>query len=189
MEKIIQDVKDKFNNYPNRLNHIENVVNTAIELANHYSIDVKKAKIAAWYHDYAKLDKVEDQVRYMDLKDIKKYSETPIMYHAICAANLLSYNHNIYDPEILNAIRGHVWGIENMSDLAKIILLSDKISDDRTYDGVGNIRELAFKDLNLATLKALENIRDFQVESNLTTHQEQNKIITEIKELIDEKTK
>lgn len=189
MEKIIQDVRNKFSNYPSRLNHIENVVKIAIELANHYTVDVGKAKIAAWYHDYAKLDKVEDQVRYIDLKDIKKYTETPIMYHAICAANLLSYNHDIYDPEILNAIRGHVWGIKEMSDLAKIILLSDKISEDRTYDGVESIRKLALKDLNLATLKALENIRDFQEESNLTIHQEQNEIINEIKELIDGKTK
>ena len=55
----------------------------------------------------------------------------------------------IEDEEVLNAIRWHTTGRENMSKLEKIIYIADMIEPSRSFDGVEEIRE--------ATLKALDN--------------------------------
>lgn len=185
MNKIIQDVKNKLKDHPRRLNHTKEVVDMATKLARHYEIDVNKAQIAAWYHDYCKYDEASEQVRYIDLKEIKEYNDAPVMYHALAAASLLSMNHNIDDRDIGEAIRSHVWGSKNMRPLSKIILLSDKISLDRTYEGVNHLRLLAFTNLNKAVYACLTNIVEKQIAKNIKIHPTQKEIIEEIKELLE----
>lgn len=184
IEKIIIDVEEKLKDHPKRLNHTREVVKMAIKLAKHYELDTKKAEIAAWYHDYAKYDEIKDQVRFIDLREIKKYADTPVMYHALAAASLISINHGIDDREISEAIRNHVWGASNLKPLDKILLLSDKISLERNYPGVDHLRLLAFTNLNKAVLSCLECILEDAIRKGLKPHPEQREIITEIKELL-----
>ncbi len=46
---------------------------------------------------------------------------------------------------------------DNMSLLDKIIYISDYIEPNRNYNGVEELRELTFKDLNVGLLKGIDN--------------------------------
>ena len=56
------------------------------------------------------------------------------------------------NEEILDAVKYHTIGSENMSTLSKIIYLADAIEAGRTWDGVEKARELAKKDLDKALI-------------------------------------
>ena len=52
-------------------------------------------------------------------------------------------------------MRWHTTGKEDMTNLEKIIYLADLIEPSRMFEGVDEIRELAYKNLDSAMLKAL----------------------------------
>ena len=81
----------------------------------------KKAAIAGLFHDFAKYDEIVEQMNMMELRWIKEYADYKVIYHAIAAANMLEHEFKIHDQDILHAIRYHVWGRVNMSELEKII--------------------------------------------------------------------
>jgi predicted HD superfamily hydrolase involved in NAD metabolism len=78
----------------------------------------------------------------------------PVMHQftgAYIAANLF----NIQDEDILNAIRYHTSGRENMSDLEKLIYISDMVEEGRNFDGVEEIRAAFETSLNSGMMSAL----------------------------------
>ena len=148
----------KNNLKPSRYGHTLGVVNTAIKLAEIYGEDKNKAEIAALCHDVAKnmsdeeLKKViEDENIFLSIDE----KNTQELWHSIIAPIIARKVFEIEDEEILNAMRWHTTGKENMTNLEKIIYLADLIEPSRKFDGVDEIRELAYKDLDLAMLKAL----------------------------------
>ena len=62
--------------------------------------------------------------------------------------------------EISDAVMYHTTGRAGMSLMEKIVFLADLISEERDFDGVEKLRDLAEKDLDAACLEALGiNIR------------------------------
>ena len=61
----------------------------------------------------------------------------------------------IDDDDIFNAVRYHTTGRENMSLLEKVIFVADFTSFERDYDGVEEIRKVAYKDLDLGVIEGL----------------------------------
>jgi nicotinate-nucleotide adenylyltransferase len=59
--------------------------------------------------------------------------------------------------EAAQAIEAHTTGLPVMSDLAKILFLSDKLEPTRDYPSVERLRRLAFEDLNKAMLAAYDD--------------------------------
>ena len=189
LEEIKKAVEEKLKDHPKRLNHVIGVYETATKLATHYGVDVIPVQIAALFHDYAKYDSIQDQIRYIDLKLVKKYSETPVMYHALAAAALLEYKYDFKDKDVLSAIRKHVWGATRMNLMDKIILISDKIEPNRTYDKVNHFRELAFIDLDQAIYEFLIDNIEYNKQEGFVIHDEQYQVIDMIKEQLNEKSK
>ena len=61
-----------------------------------------------------------------------------------------------------NAIAVHSSGTENMTLLAKILYVSDKIDETRTYADVEYYRNIAYKDIDEAIIKIIDyNITKF----------------------------
>ena len=163
IDLIKEKVTEKLKNHPNRLAHVFGVYETALKLASAHHVDLDKAAIAALYHDYAKYDPIEKQVEHLELKIIKQYANYPVIFHAYAAARELIFDFEIKDEEILNAIRHHVWGRPNMSDLEKIIFIADCCEPNRKFPDITYIYDLAIKDLNQATLYCMEaGIKDLQ---------------------------
>jgi len=148
IEKLKQDVKEKFKAHPKRYEHILGVVKTAISLALRYGVDSNKAYITAIFHDYTKYDTQAAQTSVLKDEEIQTYKDQPVMYHALSAAQILKTKYDIHDEEILNAIRYHVYGRLDMTLPDKIILVADKIEPTRTYPLVHSLRQTANEDLD-----------------------------------------
>ena len=83
------------------------------------------------------------------------------LWHAIVAPILGKKVFKIEDDEILNAMRWHTTGKENMSNLDKIIYLADLIEPSRNFNGLDELRKVAREDLDLAMIKALTHTIKF----------------------------
>ncbi|WP_294389266.1 bis(5'-nucleosyl)-tetraphosphatase (symmetrical) YqeK [uncultured Clostridium sp.] len=156
----VEEIKGylKNNLKPSRYGHTLGVVNTAIKLAEIYGEDKSKAEIAALCHDVAKNMSNEELRKLIDNENIIlsiDEENTQELWHSIIAPVIARKVFGIEDEEVLNAMRWHTTGKENMTNLEKIVYLADLIEPSRKFDGIDEIREIAYKDLDLAMLKAL----------------------------------
>lgn len=152
MEKV-QDAK--------RFAHTLGVEFTAAALAMKYQADVTDAQIAGLLHDCAKCLTDEKRVSICEkhqipMTDIER--RNPFLLHAKVGEYLAREKYGITNPDILNAIRFHTTGRENMSLLERIVFVADYIEPGRRQaPNLTEIRQLAFTDLNAAMLKILED--------------------------------
>ena len=156
----VEEIKGylKNNLKPSRYGHTLGVVNTAIKLAEIYGEDKSKAEIAALCHDVAKNMSNEELRKLIDNENIIlsiDEENTQELWHSIIAPVIARKVFGIEDEEVLNAMRWHTTGKENMTNLEKIVYLADLIEPSRKFDGIDEIREIAYKELDLAMLKAL----------------------------------
>ena len=156
----VDEIKDylKDNLKPSRYGHTLGVVKTAVELANIYNEDVRKAEIAALCHDAAKNMSSEEMLKIIKDENILlsvDEKNTKELWHSIIAPILGRKIFEIDDEEIFSAMRWHTTGKENMSKLEMIIYLADLIEPSRKFEGVEEIRDISRKNLDEAMLKAL----------------------------------
>ncbi|MCL2485458.1 MAG: bis(5'-nucleosyl)-tetraphosphatase (symmetrical) YqeK [Endomicrobia bacterium] len=173
-----KNTEEKIFNYlqkhlsPKRFEHSYNVAEFAVELAGIYGADGLKAQTAGLLHDCAKsktdkqlisfLKNRKSSIKYF--KDIKKYS--PQLLHAYAGAVIAKEKLGITDVDILNAIRNHTLGRQNMSMLEKIIFVSDAVSFDRKSKELLKIRKLALKDFEKAFFKVMARKIQYVLEEN-----------------------
>ena len=139
-----------------RYNHVERVVKCAVELAKIYNAPVEKVEASAWLHDVAKFFNLSVMIdltrgKYPEVAD--KMSQSTAVLHGFAGAEFVRQNYDLFgvdDEEILDGIKYHTIGCENMSTLAKIIYLADAIEEKRSWEGVEKARELAKTDLDEA---------------------------------------
>ena len=165
----VDEIKNylKDNLKPSRYGHTLGVVNTAIKLAEIYGEDIKKAEIAALCHDVAKNMSYEDMEKIISEEDITlsiDEQNSKELWHSIVAPILGKRIFKIDDEEILNAMRWHTTGKENMTNLEKIIYLADLIEPSRNFEGLEEIRRISYENLNLAMLKALTHTTIYLLE-------------------------
>jgi len=147
-----------------RYNHSLGVAETAKKLAEKFGADSFKAEVAGILHDFAKYWPKEKMVDI--IKENKDLSDDLLNYnvelwHGPVASIIIQDKFGIDDQEIIDAIRYHTSGRENMSTFEKIICLADYIEPSRTFPGVEEIRSLAYQDLDLALLTAFDNTIQF----------------------------
>ncbi len=139
-----------------RYTHSLGVVETAVKMAEHFGADSEKTEIAALLHDCAKQIPHTEQLdlcrKYGIPLDEVKEKELGLL-HAELGAYMAEHEFGVKDPEILDAIRYHTLGREDMSDLEKILYLADIIEPNRKdFEGLSELRELCFKNLDRALL-------------------------------------
>lgn len=128
-----------------RWKHTLGVMESSIQLAEQYGADPERAETAAILHDVAKywpVERMREIIEQNDLNlDLLRYDKQ--MWHAEVGAFVAEKEYGITDPDILNAIRFHTSGREDMSLLEKIVCLADYIEPGRDFPGVDKIRKLA----------------------------------------------
>ncbi|MBE6854778.1 MAG: HD domain-containing protein [Ruminococcus sp.] len=149
-----------------RFTHSVNVAAEAKKLAVRYGEDEDKAYFAGLMHDVCKELPSEEQEELMlagsfDISPEER--DTPKLWHGIAGAFYLQFTLGISDSDVLNAVRYHTVGRAGMSRLEEIVYLADLVSEERDYNGVEEMRKLAYTDLNTAML---EGIR-FSLQSTL----------------------
>ena len=126
---------------PSRWAHTVRVATYATEHAKGCGVDEKKALYSAVLHDCAKNLTKESEL----LQGFTPPDGVPdSVWHQYAGAFLAKEYFGIQDEDILNAVRFHTSGREDMSDLEKLIFLSDMLEDGRSYPEM-EIIEQAFE--------------------------------------------
>lgn len=138
--------------------HCLNVAKKAKELAKFYSQDKEKAEIAGLLHDVVKEKSFEEHKKileeaFLSFEEFKDFSYKVL--HGPAGKEFVKKNFNISDEEILNGIKYHTTGRKDMTLFEKIIFVADYISEERDWNGVGYVRNLAKEDINKAVLHKL----------------------------------
>lgn len=144
-EELYEIAKEKLSE--KRFNHTLGVVDRAIQYAEIYNENIEKVKIAAILHDIAKEIPKEESYNMLEkcgvkLDDIEKRNFNLI--HSILGAEIAKNEYKL-DDDIVNAIKYHTTGRENMSMLEKIIYLADATELNRNY--MSNENELSLNEL------------------------------------------
>lgn len=142
-----------------RFIHTMGVMETAIQLANKYGCDEKKAELAAIFHDYAKYRPAEEMKKIIVEEQLPEelLAFNTEIWHGPVGAILVKKEIGIEDEDILNAIRYHTTGRPEMTLLEKIVFLADYIEPGRSFPGVEEVRELAKTNLDEAVFRSLQN--------------------------------
>jgi predicted HD superfamily hydrolase involved in NAD metabolism len=143
---------------PEILAHVYETASLARRLARAHGIDPERAEIAALVHDvadgYSDGELLALAERYQIPISLTE-ARVPKLLHGAVGAEILRHEWGIEDEEILEAVRSHISGARNMSPLAKLLFVADKLEPgrDRHYGGLESIRSLAMMDLNAAILR------------------------------------
>ena len=154
--------------------HTVGVMETAVKLAERFGADLKKAEIAAIFHDYAKFRPKEEMKQIIldgggPLEVLNFHHE---LWHAPAGAALVKPEVGITDEDILSAIRFHTSGRPNMTLLEKVVYVADYIEPGRRFPGVEEVRTLAEEDLDSALIQALKNTITFLISKNQAVYPE-----------------
>ncbi len=139
-----------------RLTHTLGVMNLAKTYAKRLKVDEEKAVKAAMLHDVAKYIDPKD---YPDFKLDENVPKSVVhqFLGAYIAENVLSVN----DEDVLNAIRYHTTGRENMSTLEKIVFTADLLEEGRTYEEAPYLRAAVDKDFDEGFKLCLKRLKYF----------------------------
>ena len=158
---------------PGRYRHSLGVCDESVKLAKIYGVDEENAYLAGLLHDCAKGFSKKQQIQMcrklnIELDDITL--SCPAVIHAPLGAEIARLEYGIDNEAVLEAIRCHTVGKAGMSKLDKIVYIADMIEPMRDFDGVEELRELAYKDLDKAMLAALKDSIDFNLKKQSVIH-------------------
>lgn len=157
-----------------RLKHSLNVSKCAVKLSEIYKCDKQKAEIAGLVHDCAKYftdEQIEDCVRKFNIELDPLEVNNIALSHSVIGSYVAKEVFDIDDEEIINAIKYHTTGRENMSLLEKIIYMADLIEEGRKFPRVEELRELTFSGkLEEALILSFNNTIKFVIDNDQLIH-------------------
>ena len=154
----IAAVREELQQRPRGLvRHVERVLAEALPLARSWNADEERVELAVWGHDLFRSERPAEQLRLAGEVGVEIDADSrdyPILLHGPIAAVVLRERFGITDEEALAAVRDHTAGLDQMSLLAKVLLIADKIEANkrRGVPELAAARELASRDLDTAIL-------------------------------------
>ncbi len=148
-----------------RVPHVMGVEEEAVRLAKFWGADPELARHAAILHDCTKYWELEEQKacceKYGVELDALEQRAVKLL-HSKTGACIAKYVFGEPD-EVYEAIFWHTTGKGNMHLLDKVIYMADYIEPNRDFDGVEELRHMAYTDLDKAMLMGVEaTIEDMQ---------------------------
>ena len=143
---------------PARIPHVMGCEEEALRLAIRWGVDTDETREAAILHDITKRLSTEEHIRLLEnngisVGEIGHAGEK--LLHSRTGAVLAKADFGVTNA-VYDAIMWHTTGRARMSDIEKIIYLADYIEPNRVFEGVGELRELSYKNLNEAVIMGLE---------------------------------
>ena len=148
-----------------RIRHILGTEEEAVRLALHWGANVVQARRAAILHDCTKYWSLEEHLHCceqygVELDELERRSEK--LLHSKTGACMAKYVFGEPD-EVYSAICYHTTGRADMTLLEKILYIADYMEPNRDFEGVEQLRRLAYEDLDAAVLLGCEmSIADMQ---------------------------
>ena len=158
-----------------RIAHVAGCEGEAVMLAMHWGENPEKAATAGILHDITKRRSGEEQLKLCEeygiiCDEVEKRS--PKILHAKTGAALARELFGISDS-VYEAIRWHTTGKPDMTLLEKITYLADYMEPNRDFEGVEELRRLAYEDLDeamcLGLRMSLEDLNRRGVEAHKDT--------------------
>ena len=146
-----------------RYYHTIGVIEMALTLNNVHKLNISQKKIilASAFHDIAKLlDKktMWDILSKYYTSELELLKDYPQIWHSFVGEIYAKEKYGIDDIEVLNAIKYHTSGHKDMTKLEKVVFVSDYIEKiTRKEQVMIETRKIAFKSLDQAVIKILEN--------------------------------
>lgn len=160
---------------PKRIPHVAGCEQEAAQLARRWGEDPGDAAEAGILHDITKKLTMEEQLILAEKYGIvfdKFERENIKLTHAITGAELSRELFGVPD-RIYSAIRWHTTGRADMTLLEKIIYIADYIEPTRDFEGVDELRRLAYEDIDsamaLGLKMSLEELRQSGIEPHGAT--------------------
>ena len=143
-EKVLEHLDE------HRVAHVAGCESEAVRLAMHWGEDPELAAEAGILHDITKSLSYDEQLQLCEKYGIindNSELEAPKLLHAKTGAAMARELFGVSDT-VYEAIRWHTTGKPDMSLFEKILYLADYIEPTRDFEGIDELRELAFSDLD-----------------------------------------
>lgn len=140
-----------------RVAHVAGCESEAVRLAMRWGEDPELAAEAGILHDITKNLSFDEQLQLCEKYGIindNSELEAPKLLHAKTGAAMARELFGVSDT-VYAAIRWHTTGKPDMSLFEKILYLADYIEPTRDFEGIDELRELAFTDLDGAMVLGL----------------------------------
>lgn len=155
-----------------RFEHILRVRDYAIVLSKKYNVNSDQAEVAALVHDYAKDRSDSDFLKVIDAKhldpDLKNWNNA--IWHGVVGAEMIHDELGITDSEILDAVRQHTTGSDNMSLLSQILFMADYLEMGRHFPGVEEARALTDNNLQSGVKYQITHTLAYLASQSLPIH-------------------
>ena len=155
--------------------HVERSRRVARELTLRHGVDLHKADLGTAAHDIARAVKGDAplaEAKRLGLRVNLVESRTPLLMHGRIGAKWLETEDGVSDPEILEAVRWHTTGRKDMSAVAKVVFLADKLDPRKVerYPYLERVALLAQDSLDAAILEYLSNELAYLLRRGLLIH-------------------
>lgn len=183
-DNLKSDLKDS------RYNHVLRVTEEALELNKllNLELDEKKVMLAALLHDCAKNNEekyFEEFKSKYNLKREEVFADIALA-HAILGVYVAKEIYEVNDPEILDAIRWHTTGKEDMTLLEKLIFISDFTEPGRNFEDSILVRNKVLEDLDKGILLCLDTTIEYLIKIrviiNIETLKARNYLLRRVNE-------
>jgi predicted HD superfamily hydrolase involved in NAD metabolism len=130
---------------PELVEHLISTRDYAVHLnrTQKLGLDEENVALAALCHDLARLSPPDRMLEELVSRGINPENfrfVTPVLLHGMLSAEIAKERLGISDETVLDAIRWHATGKENMTVFEKLIYIADKIEPKRNYPGVDDLR-------------------------------------------------
>lgn len=156
-----------------RYKHSLRVYETALLLGKRHGADERQVALGALLHDCGREIPVEAsaaKAREWGLPVDFVEENQPILLHARLGEYLAVHKYGVSDPEVLEAIRCHTTGAEELSLTARIVFLADMLEPHRDFPGVEKLRKTAETDLDKTMLLAYAGTIHYLLEAEALIH-------------------
>ena len=187
LKQIDEDLKKELSE--KRYKHSIGVMNKAEEIAKIYDADVNKAKLIGLAHDIGKELPKEEKLKYsietnLGVDEIEKINIG--LLHGKIGADICKKRYG-FTQDMQNAIIYHTVGNKDMDLLAKILFVSDKIEENRSYKNeekqvkLEEARRISKENIDKAVLFLIDMSLEYTLKKNELIHPDsiftRNKII------------
>lgn len=168
-EELYKEVKENLSE--KRFKHSEGVVKRAIEYAKVYNVDIETVKLVAISHDIAKELSEEEIEKYIkeysiEIDEVEKRNNN--LLHAKIGSFICKNKYG-FTQDMVNAVRFHTTGRENMTILEKVIYLADATEENRKYCSSVYV-DLIKKDINDGMFEVAKWVINSLLERNMVIH-------------------
>lgn len=156
--------------------HSKNTAKLAMKISRAYNVSENDAYIAGILHDYGKGYSKEELLELAKKYNLilnKQEMSSSVFLHGIVGAEIARNEFFIKNDDIINAIKYHTMGRENMSLLEKIIFLADYLEIGRKHIPefeMSELRELALTDIDKTVLIVIDKTLKYLIDNNKIIH-------------------